>query len=559
MQKTEYLKRTLETIVVAASLAMLACIPVLAIKIYFADSEIWSVNLGYHFAEEYTHYWVFTRSVFYSLLYLSTAFLEKSEWIFYASRILMCINLFVQLYLVQKILNVVFKNRLLNWVGILILLTNTFILTQGYRVRSDLIAATFVLWTILMLLTSAHRQRFLIIGSCLILLSTPKFIFVLPVALIIYFGIESNSKQWRYPVIILGLGVLTYLAAMIIRLGVLSDMVMDLNSYLIHAFEGGAGSAAYFSVKAFTYVAKFCRENVLFVGMVTLPFLLSGRRKFWLQKENRIWLGVHVFALFALLLMPDRLPFFITSFLPLLTCSSLILIWNNVRHFNMKPEWLGVLLIWAGVSLFLSVQRGISAGQNNSNESQMAAIKAVDAYLTAYPDLTYYDVIGIVPRKSTLRHFAGPHQEETNKIVSKIIMQERPDLILKVAKFWFFDIEMSNFLTANYIDIGNGFFLKSFPGPQDQKKDALLKSLANKESFSYISPLFEKYKGTELIFKTRDKLNNNRLYLGVFSYSQDEKENASTNTQIVSLTPFPYPETMPRQNLMELFRFDTDF
>lgn len=555
MSKTDYLKKTLETIVVAAALALLACIPVLALKIYFADSEIWSVNLGYHFAEEFKHYWVFTRTVFYSLIYISTAFTEKSEWIFFAARLLMCINLFVQLYLVQRILDVLFKNRLLNWVSTLILLTNTFVLTQGYRVRSDLIAATFVLWTLLMILTSPHRQRFVIIGTCLILLSTPKFIFVLPAVLILYFGVESNNKNWRYPFILLGLGVAAYLGAMIFRLGALSDLVMDMNSYVVRAVEGGAGGAAYFSIKAFTYIGKFCRENVLFVGLLSLPLLLSTRKKFWLQKENRIWMGVHAFTILVIVLMPDRVPFFISSFLPLLTCSSLILIWNNLRHYNLKPEWLGVLLIWVGVSLFLSVQKGISSGQNNSNETQMAAIKSVDAYLTAYPDLTYYDVIGIVPRKSTLRHFAGPHQEETNKMVSKIIMHERPDLILKVAKFWFFDIEMSNFLAANYIDIGNGFYLKSFPGPTEAKGAALLKSLAHKESFANVSPLFEKYKGTELIFKTRDKNNNSRLYLGVSSYSQEKNE----NIQVVSITPFPYPETMPQRNLTELFRFDTDF
>ncbi|MNU02694.1 hypothetical protein D3C72_2464760 [compost metagenome] len=70
-----------------------------------------------------------------------------------------------------------------------------------------------------------------------------------------------------------------------------------------------------------------------------------------------------------------------------------------------------------------------------------------------------------------------------------------------------------------------------------------------------VSPLFEKYKGTELIFKTRDQNNNNRLYLGPVSYDLREGK----NDKLVRVTPFPFPETMPGQSLTELFRFDTDF
>jgi hypothetical protein len=553
--KTESLTKLIQTILVACSLTLLAFMPVLALKIYFADSEIWSVNLGYHFIEDVKHSWVFSRAIFYSLIYLSTAFFEKSEWIFYAARCLMCINLFLQVFLVQKILNVSFKNRLLNWIATLFLLTNTYYLTQAYRIRSDLLAMTFVLLTIWMILQSKNRLRTFFVGICLLLLTTPKSIFIAPVLLIFFLFLEPDKKKRRFPLLILAAGIAFYISALILRLGALSDFILNLNSYLMHSFEGKQGGAEYFSARAFTYIVKLCKENFIFVGVTLAPIFLSLQKKFWQDSKNRMWFCVHIYTLLVLLLITDKLPFFICSLLPLLTCSTAFLIYNNLRDLKLKPQVVLIVFTWIGIVSFYSIEKSVWSIQNDSNKEQVLAINAVEKYLDQYPDLTYYDVIGIIPRKSHLRHFAGPHQEEINALVAKIIMNEQPDLILRVAKFWFFNVDMSNFLFEHYIDIGNGFYLRAFPGPKKVKGVDELQYLGHKEKLAYVSPLFEKYKDTELIFKTKDDKGNNRLYLGSRDYALEKHE----NVQILRITPFPYPQTMPGKSLNELFRFDAEF
>lgn len=535
------------------ALAVILFLPVLAIKTYFADSEIWSVNLGYNLPDEVQNYWVFSRLLFYSLIFSATRLFIDPVNIFFAARGLMLLNALAQALLVFHIVDHYFKSRVANWFSILLLTGNTYYLTQSYRIRSDLLTTTIVLAVLLAFLkiqNSNKRILILLLGMTSALLTTPKAIFILPVLMLIFIWDHKDAKKWHYVLGLFGTILLIFTSSLFLRLGVFSDLALDLSHYLQRTLSGNETGISYLSRKSFFYVNKLFGENPWLAIAWSLPYILIKN-----QKDLK-WISVHSFLLSLLFLAPEKLPFYICSLIPLLTCTTVILL--NTSLAGAYPKQIlsaGVaissLIIFAAASFKI-----MTFIHSDSNKEQITAIKSINSYLSENPGVKYYDVIGLSPAHARLRHFAGPNQSATNKLIADIIINEKPDVLLSVAKFDFFGDKIIRLLENDYIHVGNGFYIRSFTLPSHLQEENEFFAAQENGALNFLSPLFDRYDNKEFVFEVKEKTGARMVFSGAKNFFNNRP---SVEITISKVSPLPMPEVLPPRNLHQLFRFDSEF
>lgn len=464
----------------------------------------------------------------------------------------MVLNVLAQLYLLFRIVDHHFRHRTANWFAILIVVANTFYLTQSYRVRSDLLATTLFLGTIFAFTKfDSPRKRLLtlVVGAAAVLLATPKAIFLMPILVLIYVFEYYDKRKRLYALAFIASLMAVYLACVFLRLGALSDMVLDLQNYLLTTLNGGETGMPYMSRKSLEYVNKMFQENAWVAIVWLLPYIFIHKT------TNRKWLAVHTYLLALLFLAPEKLPFFICSLLPLLACSTILLV--TPFFIKTKTRISSILMVCTVLAIsFMASWKIMKFLHSDSNREQIAAVRAIDNYLNTYSELRYYDVIGLSPAHSYFRHFAGPNQLDSNKLVAKTVADEKPDVLMKVAKFDYLGETMINLLKNDYIDVGNGIYVRSFPVPENlQQKDAFMK-IQNKKELSFVSPLFEKFQHDDLVFETRDE----KGMRGIFTSIENLRMNMpKSKIFVVKVSPIPMPQKLPPRHLHELFKFDSEF
>jgi hypothetical protein len=85
-------------------------------------------------------------------------------------------------------------------------------------------------------------------------------------------------------------------------------------------------------------------------------------------------------------------------------------------------------------------------------------IEVMEKYLAAYPKADYYDVIGIIPQRATIRSFVGPDDPYANKLAVERLARHPPQLLFYVQKFNFLQPFVTKFLESRYFSIGHGVF-----------------------------------------------------------------------------------------------------
>ena len=119
---------------------------------YISDSEFWSINLAAHYTQECLHSWVLSRFLFYFPLGVVLAFAHDSLTVIESAKILGLLNgllLLAMTFRLAKTVGSTFRATgplISSWVAVFLLLSKTSFLNQGFRIRSDLLAGTLVVY-----------------------------------------------------------------------------------------------------------------------------------------------------------------------------------------------------------------------------------------------------------------------------------------------------------------------------------------------------------------------------------------------------------------------------
>lgn len=433
---------------------------------FISDSEIWSVNISKNISTEWTNSWVFTRPLFYTLLSAVVWPFSNPIEIFESAKLLFLIN---SLFLVVLTGLVTKELASPGWkffsvaAAICLLLTNTGFLNQGYRIRSDLLASTIVLISLYFTIKFRPQHWYQQIPLWVTpIISTPKAIlFILP-----FFAYPQTKRQK----LVVGLALL-FSAVTIVFL------YPQLLRYLTETVSSGSIGGAYLSRSSFYFVERLIEKNLLFVFLFCLRFMTFYLRHYFNLFDSVTHKSNHLFftyftlgVVLALILAPEKNPFFLAAGLPILAAFTSFLFedFHKIIGFNVRPESRKKFQKMALVCSFVTALAVSASGwrawaefmdQNNKFELYKS-IQFVEQYLNKYPKARHYDVVGLVPTKTTIMKFAGPNESEGNYWTMHELRKNPPHIIFYVRKGTLLEPELSRLLKELYLPLGGGVYAK---------------------------------------------------------------------------------------------------
>lgn len=460
---------------------------------YYADSEIWGITL----AKNTFDFSSLNRSIsfkypFYVLLWFLYKIPGNDLNHFQYARLLfffvgsgVCVLTY---YLAKR----VYHRRWIGLLAVFLMLTTTVYLNRAFRVRSDILSLFFVLILVhlnLNYLETDFKQTWkrytakFFLMYVLILGTTPKAIFILLWTIVFSFLLRKKvplEKRREY-LLPLKYGVFY---------PILAGLAFFLGSTLL-SWIGFSNRlyAAYYSAWRFYYDAlvtwdmtnpaslklvfyyKFIRENIVFYIITFIPILSSlgdlvSKKTISYSRAFQISTLV---LLVSVLSYNDLLPFFIATWIPFMA----VIVAGYIYEFPLvisKAIRCGVgfvarfrlALLLVAIFYFGSIGAHFfwSNVKMNTNLNQRTIIRGYSKYLEQFPEATFYDVIGILPRRNKIYKFVGPGQDFENRKVVKELRKIEPDFILYIAKLSLMEPLISRFLAEEYADLNYGIYAR---------------------------------------------------------------------------------------------------
>jgi hypothetical protein len=352
------------------------------------------------------------------------------------------------LFLVYRISKRLFSRPSFVLFAVILLLANPSYFNQGFRIRPDLLGS---LLTLLLIAGSS----FLLIPVAA--LATPKAIFqLLPVAIARYQELLSPQRRRVW---LCGLGFLAlFVAVNFPNLRFLSESTQSQDSL------------PYFSPEAFAYLWRLIvRYPILPILVLLRSVTIYYRFKksaFRDPKEKQIQFTIALAAAFAIVtltLYPARFPFFIASYLPLLSLygalllDDLTLLTKTFTEHRLDSAVLGLTFYCAMVGIAF----GFENDRSNSNSEQLRAVQSVESFLDRHPSFQHYDDIGIVPKKTSFRAFVGPGQDHWNQVTLERLILNPPEVIFYVWKMKHMEPGLSQLLKSKYTETDRGVHVRN--------------------------------------------------------------------------------------------------
>lgn len=538
---------------------------VLSFQVFFANSEIWSVNLGYNFWKELTSPWVTSRIAFYLPLNLVQLGTTDPILNLYFSRAVMLIWSGILIYeMVQLVQTFCQGTRDQSpqsqyyWaliVAFVLLFTHTTFLNQGFRVRADFVSMTLAFLSVRYFLFP--RQPTIakdIFFFFLPLLATPKAVIYLIGFLVFrpWQRIWSQSRgRWIF-----------FLGLVILFTGY---FVFNLDSLIFfeRAIFKQFGSPDYFSQQSFHHIFKSITMNPLFYGLFAFGVYKVLGQFDCLFLPNTAWKRYEVFCIllaFLLLILPEKVPFLIASLVPFWAIWLQSYILNWLEDFPRKKILVGFLILF-----FLTYQSGSWAVENwlyNSNSKQLNDLKGYAEYMVSNNIENYFDGVGFFPARDRYRVFVGPNSIESLRTAESLIVDHRPDFLIMTPLLY--EIELKHFKTLqeHYILIGNHIYVRAMnfeKMPQIEiKRWFKTMKLSGRMDRNMIVEIVKK-KEAQIVGVERINLTLEQLLRKYNGTMFSDGVGSSNKTEISKVSHFPELKVGMHESLEEIFRFDIEF
>lgn len=544
-------ERFTQALVLWGALALVGLFIYLGWVCYIADSEIWSVTLAANIGEEWQHFWVATRPVFYSVLGLAEWPTQSAVSTLMAARSVFILNGLLIIYLTFRLARSVSKNKIIPWLSVLLLVGNSGFLNQGFRIRSDLFASSLALW-LLCGLFEEPRSRFLWLRWLALPLATPKAVFHMLCFAPFWRELfprwlprKLKDPHWRLRFVC---------AVLAVSLAAGAELVFAVRGnwdYFLRTFTPGTGTPPLFSAVGFMYVTRIMTKNPLFVASLLLSLITLDLR----PDPKRFQFAKYLFLVSLwIFFTPEKISFFIAALLPPFCVFASLWVEETEKW---APALISLLVVVTWISALSEFEKNV---EKNSSEREFLSARIIERFLEEYPGAKYYDVIGIVPKQAKLRIFAGPNQPGFNKITAKMVGDARPELILYVAKSEFLEPLLGEILSKNYFNLGYGIFVRAYSLEEPialDKADAVTKIKASIES---VSKDLRPKRLDEIILDVHSDSGYNKAIVERLDHlDQWRKENRGKHFIVARVSPFEMPSPVLFGSFAQLFHFDTEF
>lgn len=447
------------------SVFLILCFFHLAQSCYFADSEIWLLTLSQNLFNHQHLTSIAYKFSFHTLTYLfSHHSPSELDVYFYARTGWSIVALGTQILLAYFYASAVGQKNFFFPLFISLMTFSAFF-NQGFRIRGDILALGSHTLVLLLLLKMKHQQItqrhyfLLFIINSIMLTSTPKAIYFYISQFLFAWILCKNSKykksflRWIWIAHLIPIHLVLTLVLFTFMFPEPFNLITPLHEALdfyLKSFDPSLKNFDFLSLHDFVHVLKAFllspTHAVLFLIGFSLYFFESYRKNNALSHLNVLF-GV---SLLFLILHNQKLPFFIGTFgAPLVAYTSLITFLYIKKIFNRFADV--VLLIIAFSQIFWACLQYTDNLQKNHNLAQSLAIQTFDNYVTAYPELTFFDIIGVLPRKADLFLFVGPGETIRKKQIVTDLENQNPDILLFTYKFNFLEPDIANYLIKNRI------------------------------------------------------------------------------------------------------------
>jgi len=462
-------------------LAIMALFFHLSLITHWADSELWAISVSRIFSLDTpdwgSHYKIAFHSFlkwlyFFPLNNLETINGARLEFAFLGAAIAILL-VFLEREFREK--------RTLPGIAALLFCSSSFFLSQGYRVRSDLLACFFqisALWLSIRFLREPGRQAGLFILSVgtlnlLMFLATPKAVyhFIVNAVVTVVLASRSPARRAHLALFFCVLFGPLFLAALLILAN--WDTYQTAANFFLRSFEGGHGHPPYLSRAAFIYVFQFVSQNpLLFLLWVaaTVSSFINWRNE--MSYSRALALG-SVISVGLIVLHNDRLPFFVFSLLPIPILHVALLLDEKLQYIRSTWRFVAIAAIFAKALYWYTWQQA-----HDSNKLQRQAAQTIETYLERYPNAIYYDEAAVLPRTNQIFFKVEPSHEGNSYFLLQMFEHRRPDLIFfSNGLFHYFDEVMAHLEENYYIQIGRGVYARAKFLPLQSVKDADLSDL----------------------------------------------------------------------------------
>lgn len=433
-----------------------------ALNVHWSDSELWSITIARGDFLNPTDQSGFYKPLFFAFNALATKIFAGNLWPIYFSRLLYgVIGALGVLALVQIAKQKLAQNKNvglldLNLVWVLVFLFSfSVLLSQGYRVRSDLIASVCCLWALCFFEKSNGKEwRLPSVLQVLAVLITPKAIIFVALNLV-YYVLKAQVDKMR-PLRNL-IAATVGLPILLIAGLLLADTYAYAGAYkyLLSTFASGADRPGGYTLEAFAHLRILLKENihVLLAAVVAILGWIVSKKKDW------PFFGAATFGILSLLLFPDRLPFFNLAVL------WIPLLWIAINapvglRFLTKQKVVApvALLTYALIGFLYWVQ----VNRLNSNRDQIRYIREMEPVINKYVDARYYDATGVLPNLTRYDVFPAPEQEWNLDSIFKVLSDPQLNLVFFGQRLHHYYPQVMENLEANYfVAVGPGVFAKA--------------------------------------------------------------------------------------------------
>ncbi len=439
---------------VLSTIALISAFFYLSLKMHWSDSELWVISLaklGITGAEYSIRY----KPLFYGLLsqiyhfdLSNTATLDAARILFATIGVSICWWIW-------------FISR--SWFAILLFASSTYFLSQGFRVRSDILACALQMACVgLFLSAQKHPQRSLILlGAAalhfMLLASTPKAAYNLFANLIFYTIYARSSDSWQKNqdfVLASVVPAITALAYFLLKgdLHYKSALFFFFNSFGDQIYHPG-----FLSAKSFMHVRRFAIENFFLLLLFAFSICILIRQRHGLSHQGRALVAAGLTSLIFIFFHNDRLPFFIVSMLPF----PILMIHQGVQLWTLQQPKNGLKLIF-----FCSVLLVTNAGYHtwkattlSNNDVQRTAISIIEEYLSDYPGVRYYDPSAILPRNNEIFAWPAPEHEGNRQLVLQTLRDPSISLVFFANRLFLLGHEAYQILLEEgFVDLGSGVY-----------------------------------------------------------------------------------------------------
>lgn len=564
------LKEKIQIIYAFLTLVLCAAFSYLAIHCYYSDSEIWLLTLSQKVFAPQDFIAVYNKWFFHLITYLSAVGTNKSLLVYDLARIAYTLIALSSAVLIAHIFSQIYNNKRLFFPLIIITLSSSLFFNQGFRIRADILALFLHLLFLYVTCFTQNKKwqniYTLLFLQTLLLLTTPKaVIFIFLHMSLGIFLINQQAEQKKVGKSILasiaipvcfGLLVLSILGFVVQRHPLLLSLHGAINFY-IKSYDQGLGGAEFFSFFDFMYLFRFFKNSPVHTLFFFFWLIIFFKDIFKKKNENTL---IYFFKIYTALLIifvflyNQKLPFFLAPFLAPVIANQFCIFYTFLEKKRLTMLTPALLLM----AVLISFRQLTVNLRFNNNDAQRAFITELDTYKKENPQITVYDIIGLLPKNTNYYLFIGPGDISQREQILSQIKFNLPDIYLFTFKNVFLGNEIGQLLKEFYFEYSPGVWLKS-QNINLQKETHAMKDIFRNEKKNYWLTRTDKI---TKVYSRKDKKEITNLCL----FLNSEKKVSQTEIKYVAI-PFSYidvtilqaPLTNFSMNPQALFMFDTAF